>query len=225
MKIKYLGHSSFKIQGKTSTGENVTVITDPFNSKYVGIPYKKQEADIVTVSHEHEDHNFIENIKGKHGDEYFLINTPGEYELSGLRIFGIRTYHDEKEGAERGQNTMVVFDFEEARVAHLGDLGHKLVGEALESLDNVDILLVPVGGFYTIDAKTAINVTEAVEPKIVIPMHYKTNQHTSDFDKISDLEEFKKEANGIISETLDELVIKSKSDLPNDLNIVYLNIK
>lgn len=225
MKIKYLGHSSFKIQGKTNTGETVTVVTDPFNSKSVGIPYKKQEANIVTVSHQHEDHNFVENIKGTPNEDYFLINTPGEYEISGLRIFGVRTYHDDKKGDERGQNTVFVFDFEEARVAHLGDLGHKLEGDALESLDNVDILLVPTGGFYTIDAATAINVAEAVEPKIVIPMHYKTPMHTKEFEKISTLDEFKKEANGMISETSDELVIKSKADLPTDLNIVYLNIK
>src|SRR3990167_1143226 len=108
MKIKYLGHSSFKIEGKGTTGESVTVITDPFD-KSVGFPYPSdQTADILTISHQHSDHNATKK-------ELLTIDTPGEYEIKGLRIFGIKSFHDDKNGAERGPNTMFVYDFVESR--------------------------------------------------------------------------------------------------------------
>ncbi len=221
MKIKPIGHSSFSIQGKTSTGGKLTVVTDPFDPKKVGLPYPKQDADVVTVSHQHDDHNWVEGVK----NAPFVVDTPGEYELSGLRIFGIHSFHDDKEGENRGPNTIYVYDFKEARVAHLGDLGHTLNSDQQEALEFVDVLLVPVGGFYTIDPKTAMMVIESIEPKIVIPMHYKLDAKTpklSKIDKISTVDDFLKEANGVASKKESEFTLKSYSDLPHTTEIVVL---
>lgn len=223
MKIKYLGHSSFKIIGKTQFGEEVTVITDPFNSKSVGLPYPTQKADVVTLSHLHDDHNAIENIEGEANSDYVLIETPGEYEIKGLRIFGVKSYHDDKQGKERGTNNIYIYDFNEARVAHLGDIGHALESSQLEELENIDILMLPVGGVYTIDSKAAMQIIEAIEPSVTIPMHYKTAKHTDAYKELSDLETFIKES-GIEVEAQKELSIKSHTDLDQITNILPLSI-
>ena len=216
MKINYLGHSSFIISGNGHDEQKVTLVTDPFDPKMLGLPYHKQDADIVTCSHEgHGDHDWYEGIKKVDEKDYFLINTPGEYEIRGVRIFGIKSFHDDKQGKERGQNTIFVFDFEEARIAHLGDLGHPLDSEQIEALEGVDILMVPVGGTFTIDSRQAVNVIEEIEPKIVIPMHYKVEGMTPAFEKLETLEDFLKEA-GIDVKESEDLKIKSKSDLPQD---------
>lgn len=223
MKIKYLGHSSFKITGKTLNGEQITVITDPFDKKEVGLNFPSQSGDIITISHHHSDHNNVENIKGTDKtDEPFVIDTPGEYEVKGLRIFGLKSYHDDKQGKERGSNTIYVYDFEEARIAHLGDLGHPLESNQLEELEGIEILMVPVGGDYTINPETAMQVIESIEPLIVIPMHYKTSKHSGSFDKLATLEDFLNEA-GVQAETKDEVSIKTKSDLPQNLTIIPLS--
>ncbi len=221
MKIKYLGHSCFKITGKSDASSNVTVVTDPFDSKMVGLSLPQQEADIVTVSHHHTDHDFTEKVKPK-GENLFIADTPGEYEIQGLRIYGVKSYHDDKGGKERGSNTIFIYDFEEARVAHLGDLGHPLNSDQIEELENVEILIVPVGGFYTIDAKAAWDVIDDIEPLIVIPMHYKTDKHAKGFDNVSGVEEFLSKP-GININNQEELSVKSKADLPTALAIVNLS--
>jgi L-ascorbate metabolism protein UlaG (beta-lactamase superfamily) len=223
MKIKYLGHSSFKITGKTPFGEEVTLITDPFNSKEVGIPYSKQEADIVTVSHQHGDHNAIENIEGEPRENYILLDTPGEYEIKGLRIFGLKSFHDDKQGKERGSNVIFVFDFMEARIAHLGDLGHKLESDQLEQLENIDILLTPVGGDFTIGPKEALVTMEDLEPAVTIPMHYKSAKHSATFDKVATLEDFLKEVGAADTETVKELSVKNHNDLEQMPNVIALS--
>lgn len=223
MKIKYLGHSSFNITGKGLYGEQVTVVTDPFDKKDVGLPYSKQTADIVTISHDHADHNAIQNIEGTEPDNYKLITTPGEYEIKGVRIFGVKSFHDDKQGKERGDNTIFIYDFAEARVAHLGDLGHKLDSNQQEALENVDIIIVPVGGIYTVDAKTALEVAEAEDPKIIIPMHYKTDKHAATYSQLGTLQDFMKEA-GTQTEPQKDLSIKTRSDLPLELSIIPLMV-
>lgn len=164
MEIQYLGHSSFRIKSKLQT-----VITDPFSSKATGLKFPKVEADIVTLSHDHEDHNAKQAVEGNPK----IISGPGEYEIGGVSIFGIHSYHDSASGKERGPNTIYVFTLENMTVCHLGDLGHKLTDQQLDQIGNVDVLLVPVGGVYTIDAGVANEVVSQIEPKIVIPMHYK----------------------------------------------------
>lgn len=164
MDITYLGHSSFKLKGK-----GASVVTDPYSNE-TGLKYPKVEADIVTISHEHPDHN---NSTGVGGDPK-IINGAGEYEIGGVSIFGVPSYHDEKGGEERGRNTIYVINIDGVNVCHLGDLGHKLTSTELDEIGTVHVLLIPVGGVYTIDAGQAVEVVSQLEPSIVIPMHYNT---------------------------------------------------
>lgn len=222
MKIKYLGHSSFKITGKTEFGEEVTLVTDPFNDKEVGIKYPKQKADVVSISHHHGDHDAVDNIEGNPKEDYVIIDTPGEYEIKGLRVYGIGSFHDDKKGAERGTNTIYIYDFDEARIAHLGDLGHKLEPDQLEELENIDILITPVGGVFTIDAKQANEIIEDLEPSTTIPMHYKTDKHADMFKDLGTLEDFLKETDSK-SEPQKEINLKSHNDLGQLANITTLS--
>jgi len=222
MKINYLGHSSFLITGKTNTGEEVSLVTDPFDPKAVGLSYSKQKADIVTISHNHPDHFYLKNIEGEANNGYFLIETPGEYELKGLRVFGIKSFHDDKNGLDRGGNIMYVYDFAEATIAHLGDIGHTLDSNQLELLEEVDILMIPVGGKFTVDPKIAMQIIESIEPKIVIPMHYKSEKMIPAYDELSTLQGFLAEA-GTEATTEKNLIIKAKSDLPQETKIIPLS--
>ncbi len=163
MDITYLGHSSFKLRGKAAT-----VVTDPYRSS-IGLPFPKHvTSDIVTVSHDHDDHNAISAVEGTP----FIVTGPGEYEIKGVGIVGLGVYHDDEKGAKRGKNTIYRIELDGLSVVHLGDLGHELSAAQVDSLDGVDILLVPVGGIYTIDAGLAAKIVGEIEPTIVIPMHY-----------------------------------------------------
>jgi len=164
MDISWLGHSCFRIRGGQAT-----VITDPYPPS-LGYSLGKPTAHIVTVSHQHPGHSYVRGIDG----EPKLITRPGEYEISGVLIIGIATYHDEEGGKKRGRNTLYLVEVDEVSICHLGDLGHVLTTEQIEKLDNVDVLLLPVGGISTIDAPVAAKVVRQLEPKVVIPMHYKT---------------------------------------------------
>ncbi len=166
MIITYYGHSLFALE--TAKGE--TIITDPYDES-VGYPMGQLRGDIVTVSHEHHDHNNLSLIKGTpavcRGTKVF---TP----LPGIRIMGYPSYHDGKKGAQRGQNTLFLIEADGLSILHLGDLGHTLDKEMIKALTPVDVLMVPVGGYYTIDAKEAAQVCRALGPKVIIPMHYRT---------------------------------------------------
>lgn len=164
MRIRWLGHACFLIE--TEQGR---VVTDPFDPS-VGYPAPKVAADVVTVSHSHYDHSAVENVKGNP----VVVNTSGLSEVGGIKIKGIRTFHDKKEGKLRGQNLVFVLEAEGLRVAHLGDLGHLLDSDQKAELGEIDILLIPVGGTYTIDAEEAYKLAGDVKAKVVIPMHYKT---------------------------------------------------
>jgi len=167
MHIQHLGHSCFKLQGKDSKGEGITIVTDPFNKDY-GLRVPSTEADIVTISHDHKDHNNISAIKGSP----YVIDTAGEYEIKDTFIQGIDSAHDDKDGKEHGGNLIYRINFEDVVITHLGDLGHVLNNKQIEALQGTDILIVPVGGTYTLDAKKAVEVINQVEPRMVIPMHY-----------------------------------------------------
>ena len=130
----------------------------------------KPTARIVTVSHQHPGHSYVQGI----GGEPKLVTGPGEYEISGVLIIGIATFHDGEGGKKRGKNTVYLMEVDEVSVCHLGDLGHVLTAEQVEEIDNVDVLLLPVGGVSTIDAPMAAEVVRQLEPKVVVPMHYKT---------------------------------------------------
>jgi Predicted Zn-dependent hydrolases of the beta-lactamase fold len=164
MEITWLGHSSFLLED--SKGRKV--LTDPFD-KTVGYNTFTGEVDVVTISHHHFDHNYIEAIKYKES-----IDKVGFFYLCDIPISGIPSYHDKMLGAKRGENTIFVIDIDGYKICHLGDLGHSLSSEDIKQIGNVDILLIPIGGNYTIDGKEAAEIARSINSHIVIPMHYKT---------------------------------------------------
>jgi len=214
MYLTYLGHSCFKIQDKIGP-DGVTIITDPFD-KSVGFKVPHHEANIVTVSHDHADHNNIDAIRGNP----FIIKGAGEYEIKNVFIEGVDTWHDNKNGQERGHNIAYSINLEDIKIVHLGDLGHTLDTKQLEKLEGADILLIPVGGSYTIDAKKAVEVVSQIEPRLVIPMHYKTGASTL---KIDGVDKFIKELG--IKPFYEEKLKITKKDLPQeDMELVVLSI-
>ncbi len=164
MDISWLGHSCFRIRGRQAT-----VITDPYPPD-LGYSLGKPTAHIVTISHQHPGHAYIQGI----GGEPRAVTGPGEYEISDVLITGIATFHDRERGEKRGKNTVYLMEVDEVSVCHLGDLGHVLTTGQVEEISNVDVLLLPVGGVSTIDAPMAAEVVRQLGPKAVIPMHYKT---------------------------------------------------
>ncbi len=214
MQIQWLGQSCFKIQSKNINGE-ITIITDPYGPS-IGLKLPKLQADIVTISHDHDDHNNIDVVSG----DPFIIDSAGEFETKGVFVFGIPAHHDNKEGQERGNITIFKINSEDITIAHLGDLGHELNSDILERLGNIDILLLPVGGTYTIDAKMASKIVSVIEPRIVIPMHYQIpGLKVDDLDTV---EKFIKES-GLPFEKMDKLKILKK-DLPQDeTKVIILN--
>lgn len=212
MDISYFGHSMFRIKGR-----NATLITDPYSPDMVGLKYAKLECDIVTVSHSHEDHSYLERV----GGYKMVVNAPGEYEILGVSIIGILSFHDARKGDERGKNVIFVLEVDGLRVAHLGDLGHKLDEKILEEMGSIDILMLPVGGYYTVGPREAFEVVQSVEPKIVIPMHYKMQGMKEEiFGKLSSVEEFLK-LTGIPVEKMEKYVVK-KEDLDEEQKVVLL---
>lgn len=170
MQIQYYGQSSFILKGK-----NVSMVIDPYSDK-IGRKFPKlSDIDIVLTTHQHIDHNDTSNIS----EGFFLIDGPGEYDIKNISIEGIFSYHDNKKGKEKGTNTIYIIDIEGIRICHLGDLGTILDDTILEKLGNIDILMVPVGGKYTIDAKEASKVISQIEPFVSIPMHYSLNFNKS----------------------------------------------
>ena len=215
MDITYLGHSSFRLKGKTAT-----LITDPFDPQMVGLSYPKVEADIVTVSHEHADHNKVELVKNVSK----VISGPGEYEIKGVSIIGIASFHDNKKGAIRGGNTIYIIEMDKLRLVHLGDLGHKLSDDIFSDFGEIDVLIVPVGGEYTITSSDAVEVVQDIEPEIVIPMHYKLpGMDEKTFGKLSGVDEFINQV-GLAVEKSDKLSLK-KENLFGDQKVVVLERK
>ncbi|MCY6355602.1 MBL fold metallo-hydrolase [Clostridium sp. ZS2-4] len=165
MEITWLGHASFLI--KDSNGRKL--LTDPFD-KSVGYHTFDEEVDLVSISHHHFDHDYIEELKGNPE----IIDKVGLFYLCDIPIEGIPSYHDNSKGAKRGENIIFTFEMDGYKICHLGDLGHELSRDYITKLGNIDILLIPVGGNYTIDGKDAANVAKFINSKIIIPMHYKT---------------------------------------------------
>lgn len=185
MEITHVGHASFRLKGKEGA-----VVTDPYEPSMVGISYPKLSATIVTLSHDHNDHNCAKLIEGNP----LVISGPGEYESGGIKVYGISTFHDGEKGAKRGANTVYRIEIDGVSIVHLGDLGHKLTDSQVDSLDGVDVILVPVGGVFTLDAKEAAEVVSQLEPKIIIPMHYnKKELNQKNFGELSGVDVFLKE--------------------------------
>jgi len=218
MDITYLGHSAFKLKGK-----DAVVVTDPFDKKLVGFAMPQSSADIVTISHEHEDHNAWKQVGGTaRRQEPYVIRAPGEYEVNGVGVFGWRSFHDAQEGAERGVNTIYSIVMDGVRIVHLGDLGAVIEDDLIEGLGTVDVLLTPVGGRYSLGPKEAAIVMEKLSPSLVIPMHYKTPEHGSEFAELFGVEDFLK-AMGIVDlQPVDKLKVTGDS-LPEQPQVVLLS--
>lgn len=162
MDITWLGHGCFRLRGKAAA-----VVTDPYPPS-LGPRLARLEADLVTVSHPHENHSYTQAV----AKDPYVVEGPGEYEAAGVHVNGISSFHDAESGATYGRNTIYVIELDDVRVCHLGDLGHKLGDDALETIGNLDVLLVPVGGGASLDAAHAAEVVRQVEPRYVVPMHY-----------------------------------------------------
>lgn len=172
MKLKWLGHSAFLLV----TSDGTRIITDPYVSgsfngdiKYAPI---RETADVVTVSHHHQDHDGVSGLPGKPK----VIEGKGSFKVGSASIVGVETFHDENQGAQRGRNTVFVFEAEGLRVCHCGDLGHVLTPQQVAAIGRVDVLLLPVGGTFTVDAAGARKVATQLAARVTIPMHYKTNK-------------------------------------------------
>jgi len=167
MKIKWLGHACFLI----TSGGGVRIITDPYavggSIRYAPVT---EAADVVTVSHDHDDHNNVSAVQGKPE----VVRGSGKKAAKGIQFKGIATSHDASQGTQRGSNTVFCFTIDDLKLCHLGDLGHVLSPGQITEIGAVDILFVPVGGFFTVDAAAASQVCDQLKPKVAIPMHFKT---------------------------------------------------
>lgn len=193
MKITWLGHSCFLLEDS----KGVKLLTDPFDNT-AGYDIYKGSQDIVTISHQHFDHNYIKELNGN----YKIIDKIGMYTSHDIPIKGTPSYHDKNKGAKRGDNIIFTFRMDEYSLCHLGDLGHSLSNDDISSIGDVDILFVPVGGNYTIDGKEASEVTKKMNPKIVIPMHYKTSRLSLPLEGVETFLMYMKNASKIDSNTL-----------------------
>lgn len=176
MKIRYLGHSCFRLTESTGT----SIVTDPYGD--VGFAMPKVSADAVTVSHSHYDHNNVRAVSGNP----VVFEKEGQYEIGGVGVTAVKTWHDSENGAARGENLIFKFRMDGLEICHLGDLGEECSSALIETLLPVHVLLIPVGGTYTIDAEQAKEYVDRIMPSIVIPMHYKTKGLDLDIDKVDE---------------------------------------
>ena len=211
MEIVWLGHSAFRIRSREAV-----LVTDPC-PRSTGYNMARPTADIVTISHDHEHHCHVQGVAGSPK----VVRGPGEYEVAGVLITGVLTYHDKSKGSEQGKNTAFVIETEELRLCHLGDLGHVPTPEQVEEMAGVDILLAPVGGGAALDAAGAAETVSLLEPKLVIPMHYATPASTA---KLDPLDRFLKEM-GASNVTAQPRLSVNRSSLPAETHVVVLDYK
>jgi L-ascorbate metabolism protein UlaG (beta-lactamase superfamily) len=209
--IDWFGHSCFRLREG-----GVTIVTDPYD-KSIGYVMPRVRADIITVSHEAPGHAAAAAIKG----DARVLNKPGEYEVKGVFITGIQTWRAAATGAAKEENTVFVFEFGELTVCHLGDLARMLTQAQVEAMPDIDVLLVPVGGGSSLDADKAAEVISLVEPRIVIPMHYKTPYVNLPLDPLS---KFLKEM-GAAEHAPQESLRVTRAELPEETQVVILECK
>jgi len=211
MKTKWLGHACFLI----TSGDGLRVITDPY-AVSGGIDYSpiRETADVVVVSHDHSDHNNVAAVQGKPE----VIKGPGIATAKDIQFRGVATSHDTSQGSQRGPNTVFCFTIDDLRLCHLGDLGHPLSQAHVAEIGAVDILFVPVGGFFTIDATVASHVCDQLKPKVIIPMHFKTPKCSY---SIAGVEDFLKDKRNVRNTTVSEVEFQ-REKLPVATEIVLL---
>ncbi|MBI4101647.1 MAG: MBL fold metallo-hydrolase [Candidatus Nealsonbacteria bacterium] len=220
MQIIWKGQSCFEIIAAPQKSGQVKIVVDPF-SEEIGLRVPKLEADIVLVTHSHPDHNNIKAVMPvTAGQDPFVIEGPGEYEVKGVYVQGIPSWHDNQDGKERGKNTIYMIETEDLRVCHLGDFGQaELTADQMESIGEVDVLLLPVGGNYTIEAREALKVMAQIEPKITVPMHYSLPKLKV---KLDEVEKFLKAVGVKSAEPLPKLTVKKKDLSAEEARIVVL---
>jgi L-ascorbate metabolism protein UlaG (beta-lactamase superfamily) len=197
MIVSWLGHSCFLLKGK----DGISLLLDPFHEDEVGYSLPPVRADIVLISHDHLDHN---NALAA-GSDAEVIFAPGKHNYQGVDILGIESYHDSEEGRQRGTNTIFCFALDGIKVCHLGDLGHALSPDQVKAIGAVDLLFLPIGGRYTIDAASANEVMRQLFPAVVVPMHYQTRALSFDLDPVEGFLEGKSQA-----ERQEKLVLKKE---------------
>lgn len=209
IEITYLGHSMFLIRSGT-----VSIVTDPFDPA-IGFPAPDVTADIVTVSHSHRDHNNISIVKGN------PVVVRDTADVNGIKFLGIPSYHDNKGGTLRGNNTIIKWSLDGVTFAHFGDFGEDELSDIqYERLKDVDVIFIPAGGYYTIDANKAYNIIKKIKPKMAIVMHYRTKSYG--LKELSSIEDIKKVIPEL--EKLPSTIKISKGSLPKDTKIIYMEI-
>jgi L-ascorbate metabolism protein UlaG (beta-lactamase superfamily) len=195
--VTWLGHGCFRLRGR-----GAAAVTDPYPPT-IGLKLSRLDADLVTVSHEHANHNYTQVVR-----EAYEIHGPGEYEVAGISVIGVPTYHDAEKGAKRGRNTVYLIEIDDVRICHLGDLGHRLEDSEAEAISSPDVLLVPVGGRNAINAAQAAEVVRQLEPRYVVPMHYAIPGLKLELDSI---DRFLKEMGVTASEPQPKLSVQASS--------------
>ncbi len=221
MQIIWRGQSCFQITSSQGKNSQVNIVIDPFDET-IGLRVSKLEADILLITHSHHDHNNVRAVSPSAGSGQapVLVSGPGEYEIKEVFIQGIPSFHDSSLGKERGQNTIYTIEAEEIRLCHLGDFGQKeLTSEQIEKIGQVDILMIPIGGIYTISAKEAVKMMSQIEPSIIIPMHYQIPKLRL---KLDGLDKFLKVMGVKKIEPLAKLSIKKKDISPEEAKIIVL---
>ena len=212
MIIEYLGHSCFKLTESTGT----CVVCDPYSEETVGYAMPKVTADAVTVSHHHDDHDFIANV----GGNPVIIDKESSFDLPGVEINSVKSFHDGNRGKKRGENVIFKFRMDGIDICHLGDLGEACSLDLIETILPVNVILIPVGGNYTIDAEMAKEYVDRIMPEIVIPMHFRTKDSKIDIDK---LDGFLNLFDGDCIEEKEESSLElSRSDLTEETKIIVL---
>lgn len=212
MEITWLGRSCFRIRGKEAT-----VVTDPYDNKTTGYTLGRPTADIVTISHSDPAHSNAEGVAGTPR----VIEGPGEFEIAGASIVGVATFRGKEKTPESGRNVAYVIELEDMRIGHLGGIGHVPTSDQLEQLANVDILLVPVGGGESLDAPPAAETVSLIEPKIVIPMNYKTDIERANLDPV---DRFLKEMGAKGPEHHAKVTV-TRSTLPEETQVLVVDYK
>lgn len=212
MDVTWLGHGCFRLRGR-----GAAVVTDPYPPA-IGLKLSRMDAEVVTVSHDHENHSYMQVIR----EGAYEIRGPGEYEVAGVSVIGIPTFHDADKGAKHGRNTVYLIEIDDVRVCHLGDLGHKLDDTEAEAVTSADVLLVPVGGEPAMNGAQAAEVVRQLEPRYVVPMHYAIPGLKL---KLEPLDRFLKEMGVTSSEPQPKLAVQRSSVTEYETKVIVLEAK
>jgi L-ascorbate metabolism protein UlaG (beta-lactamase superfamily) len=210
--VTWLGHGCFRLRGR-----GAAVVTDPYPPA-IGLKLSRMDAEVVTVSHEHDNHNYTSVVR----DGAYEIRGPGEYEVAGVSVVGVPTYHDADRGQKHGRNTVYLIEIDDVRVVHLGDLGHKLDDAEAEAVASPDVLLVGVGGRSTMNGALAAEVVRQLEPRYVVPMHFAIPGLKLELDSI---DRFLKEMGVTATEPQPKLAVQKSSATEYETKVVVLEAK